>query len=338
MDYSRAAFARRLGVSRAQLLKWEKGEEAPSNQKLILLGNLADEALLPVEGRDAHIERLGAIRELAKYPDSQWFWQRAGINFGAVQRSVRQTLVERDPSAGGKIVLVPRLEIAALLQLVKRGAVNPKPLATDLIPFPTPFISEPASTICIQATDRLAGSPFFAGDLCLVRLSTPKREKTNAKDLPDLSLENLLGCSVAALYKSMPNERELSPDAARWRSQNRHLIGPTVEYDLKHLRSQITPAEEKQGKKHLADATSPGILLGTLRVQSDESWTGNLNDLDGERPWRLVLDCGGTWNGLTDWSTDEFPWGALRVRLREGITVLGTVIGWLRAPGAAGPV
>jgi transcriptional regulator with XRE-family HTH domain len=334
---SRAEFSKKLGVSRAQLSMWEKGRENPTNQKFIALGNLADEALHQNNGSPISIERTGAICKLAERPDSQWFWQEAGINLSAIERSIRQKKIKRDPSAGGEVVGIRRPDTAALLQYVERGgAVNARSLAGVEIPFPALFVSDPNSTICVQATDRVAGSPFHAGDLCLVRLSTRKREKANAKDSPNRSLENLAGRSVAALYKSLPNERELSPDAARWHSQNRHPIGPTIDYDPKQLRSQITPAEEKQAKKYLADATRPGILLGTLRIQSDASWSGDLKHLNGERPWRLVLDCGGTWNGLTNWSTEEFPEGALHTQLKAGISILGPIIGWLRAPSETG--
>lgn len=337
MGLSRAEFSKEVGVSRAQLSMWEKGQENPTNQKLIVLGNLAHATLLPDPRPLISLERAGAISKLAEFPDSRWFWQRAGINLEAIEESIQQTRIERHPSAGGKVIEVPRLDAAALMQYVKRlGAVSPESLAADRIPFPALFISDPDSTICVQATDRVAGSPFRAGDLCLVRLSTAKRQEANAKDLPDRSFENLIDCSVAAFYKSVPNERELSPDAARWRSQNLRMIAPTVEIDFKVLKSQITPQEKKRAKRYLADASGPGVLLGTLRVQSHVGWNRDYGYLTKQgNPWRLVLDCGGTWNGLTDWSTDDFKWGALRVRLKEGISILGPVIGWLRA--SAGP-
>lgn len=344
--WSRAEFGRRLGVSRAQLLRWEKGLEEPSNQKLVTLGNLAEEALHPppIDAPPISQERAEAIRQMRKYPDSQWFWERAGLNLEAVRGSVWQTLTERDPSAGGKVVRVPRLDTAALLEFVKRGSVDAKPLATDLIPFPTMFISEPASTICVQATDTVAGSPFFAGDLYLVRLAAVKRGGANAQDLPDRSFENLIGCSVAVFYANSPTARELSPEAVRRRPRGRLFTeADRREIEVNRARNPVAYAEADRKSEELLEkvvaTVESGVLFGSLRVQSHENWDGDFNRLKGDHPWRLVLDCGDIWNGLTAWSTEAFPWdGTLRSRLNSGVHILGAVIGWLRAPGGIAKV
>jgi hypothetical protein len=102
-------------------------------------------------------------------------------------------------------------------------------------------------------------------------------------------------------------------------------------------RSEYELARAKKSEllalKCLRDAIAPGVLFGKLRVRSDESWDGDLNCLGSEHPWRLVLDCGATWNGLTDWSTDKIPLSrALMPRAGSGIHILGAVIGWIRAP------
>jgi transcriptional regulator with XRE-family HTH domain len=343
---SQEAFSDLLHVSRPQVSRWEKGTEVPSNEKLIALGNVAHEALQ--EARNAPssaeqslspeelLERTQALENLAAYPDSLWFWELAGVNPRAVCESVRRKMAQEDPSDGGIVAHVPRLDSPALLRFVKCGGRDPKRFAVDFIPFPALFAPEAASVICVQATDRLAGAPLFAGDLSLVRLAQQEGDESGCDELPSLGFESLLNCLVAVFCESMPNQRELSPDAARWLSRNQRLIGPTVEYDLKGLRSRAAPGQEKRAEKYLADATAAGVLFGTLRVQSHENWDGDFSRLEGDHPWRLVLDCGGTWNGLTLWSTQAFPWdGSLRHRLNAGVHILGAVIGWLRLAGEA---
>ena len=346
---SQEEFSRRLGVTRPQITKWEKGTEAPSNEKLVALGNTADTVLREARNPPSFAEqsisavevwkRVQALEKLAAYPDSEWFWELAGVDLGAVRESISRKMAKGDPAAGGSVSQVPRLDIPALLRFVKRGSQNPKHFATDFIPFPALFAPVGASLISVQATDRLAGGPLFAGDLSLLRLARREGEKPGCDDLSSPRSEDLLDCLVAVFFESMPNEREPSPDAARWLSRNRRWIGPTVEYDLKTLRSGITPEPGEQAEKYLVDARGPGVLFGTLRVQSLENWDGDFDRLGRDYPWRLVLDCGDTWNGLTAWSTQAFPWdGTLRIQLNSGVHILGAVVGWLRAPGGIAKV
>jgi transcriptional regulator with XRE-family HTH domain len=346
---SQEGFSELLHVSRPQVSRWEKGTEVPSNEKLIALGNVAHKALQEARNvpdaaqqllsLEELLERTQALEKLAEHPDSDWFWELAGMNLGAVRESIWQTMAQQSPAARGAVANIPRLDIPSLRRFVKRGAVDPKRFAAGFIPFPALFAPEGAAVICVQATDRLAGSPLFAGDLSLVRLAQQEGDACGCDKLPSLGFESLFNCLVAVFCESMPIQRELSPDAARWLSRNQRLVGPTVEHDLKELRSRTTPESEKRADKYRANATAAGVLFGTLRVQSHENWDGDLSRLEGDNPWRLVLDCGATWSGLTLWSTQEFPWdGSLRHRLNAGVHVLGAVIGWLRAAGEASKV
>lgn len=315
-------FSDRLGVSRPQVSRWEKGTEEPSNEKLIALGNLADETLLYWQENPVPPGKIPLLSNLAEYPDSHWFWERAGIDLKAIRRSIRREVAtQADHSSAISTTLLPSLDTAALMQLTKENAGLDAVEKVEAIPFPSLLVSEPSSTVCIRATDRVGGSLFIAGDLVLVRWlrSDPV---------------NLLDCLVAVFYEHLPNLRELSPEASRFHLRNKRPIAPTITYELDQLRASVDWTLNELADKCLMEATAPGVLFGTLRVQSDERWNGDFNDLSGGRPWRLLLDCGATWNGLTDWSTERFPFdGTLAPHASLGVHVLGPVVGWLRAPG-----
>lgn len=314
LGLSKEEFSKKLQVHRSQLSRWEAGTEPPSNEKLIMLGNLADRALLSIDVASVSIERKKAIRRLGKYPDGHWFWERAGIDLDWIRKSISRIRIERDPSGDGKIVDVPRLDMAALSQFIKLGAMNAKPLATDLVPFPALFISDPASMICVQATDRLADSRCFVGDLCLVQLAA-----ACDKTIADSNFKNLIDRAIAVFDEnSLIVREESSAEADR----------------LDGLRNSAEPAYDEVSLN-----IEPRTFFGTLRIQSHEKWDGEPERLRNGAPWRLVLNSGDTSSGLTPWSTLDFPSdGSWRCQLKPGVHILGSVIGWLRAPGADGRV
>jgi hypothetical protein len=214
----------------------------------------------------------------------------------------------------------------------------------DSISFPSPFVSDPSSTICIQAADRMGRQPLLAGDLALVQLLSDNRDEQSRDELPFQGLALLLDRLVAVFYENLPVLRELSPAGARFAVRGRTLTDrDRAEQELNRERDPRVRAErdkknEELGRKCGKEAAAPGVLFGKLRVQSDESWDGDFNYLSGGRPWRLVLDCGSTWNGLTDWSVEKFPFDeTLTPRPESGIHVLGAVIGWLDAPAQTAP-
>jgi transcriptional regulator with XRE-family HTH domain len=301
------AFGKRLGVTRSQVSAWESGKESPSNEKLVALGNMAPP-----------IHRI-------------WFYEQAGVDTESLRDDIRRSLVtRRGEPALKEVARIPKLDAAALSKRINGAGEIGNLEATDLVPFPALFIAEPASTICIQATDRVAGAPLRAGDIALVRLLLDNRDSQTREELPFQGLALLLDRLVAVFYENLPNQRELSPGAMRHSRRER----PSEDRD--GMRAEQRKEDGELARKRSPEGRVPGVLFGTLRVQSDESWNGDFNYLSGGHPWRLLLDCGSTWNGLTDWSTEKFLFDkTLTSRLGSGIHVLGGVIGWLRAPGEA---
>lgn len=339
LGFSQERFAEELKVQRPQISRWEKGTEKPSNEKLIVLGNLADDTLYGSEKNVVEEGKRDALQSLAEYPDSHWFWERAGVKLDAVKRSVRRKMAEQNEPVAAKVISISKLDIASLSLLVRGDAEKLKVKIADSISFPSLFISEPKSTFCIQVMDRVGGSPFLAGDIALVQWMQDYR-KGKGEKLPILGLPLLLDCLVAVFYENLPLSRELSPDAARQRKPGRLLADrDRFEIELNRQRDPLLRAEEERKDDELfakcfASATVPGVLFGKLRIQSDENWDRDYNRLVGGLPWRLILDCGATWNGLTDWSTEKLQLDeTLAQRVNAGIHVFGFVIGWLRAPG-----
>ena len=152
-----------------------------------------------------------------------------------------------------------------------------------------------------------------------------------------LPLSHLLGTLIAVFFERLPESVELSPESLRLRLRTQRLIGPPVRYTVEQARSWRSADIDEVAAKALADATVPGVLCGVLRVQADESWDGDPKALSGERAWRVFLDCDSFWVGLTKWTMESFSFKeALAPPLKEEIHILGTVLGWLRAPGRSG--
>ncbi|MGD1106942.1 MAG: helix-turn-helix transcriptional regulator [Terracidiphilus sp.] len=337
---TQAQFAKKLKAYRPQVYKWEKGTERPSARKLIELGNLADRAIHQWEGAVVPEGKVDALENAAEYPDSFWFWEGAGVDLSLIREAERRKIKEQpDQEVLDKKVRLPLLDSAALLRFV-RGDL--KDLGTGFatsVPFASLFVREPSLTICVQATDRLGRSDFFAGDLVLIQCARRKGDGEKAQPAPHAELLPLLGARVALFFESLPVSRELSPEA--WRRRPPARLFTDQDRLVNEANSPQDPAEraeeerkrEELGQKYLSEASAPGAVFGRLRLQSDESWDGDLDKLRDGRPWRAILDCGGTLNGLTDWTTDPLAFsGASVPRANPGIHLLGAIVGWLVSP------
>jgi transcriptional regulator with XRE-family HTH domain len=312
------AFAAQLGVKRSQVSAWEHGKEEPSKEKLIALGNLSE------------------------YPLQLWFWERAGVATQKLQDHVRRQMIQkRNDPALANVTSIRRMDVVALLRSAAGEDEESETGSPDLVPFPSLFISKPASTICIQAPDRPAGTPDLAGNLVLVELARKGRDERAREGAPFAAYGLPLDRLAAVLFEKVPDHPELSPEASRRLPPARLFTArDRKENELNRSRDPLRRAETDRQNEELwqrvhAEATMPGVLFGTPKIQSVESWDGDFNHFKkGGLPWRLVLHCGALYYGLTDWSTDEFPWnGTLIERIKSEIHVLGVVIGWLRAPG-----
>ena len=286
------AFAKKLGAARSQVSAWEAGRQRPSKEKLIALGNLAT------------------------YPHNLRFWEEAGVAPAAFEAAIRRTLQQRrSEPALAEATPIARLDASALLRRLnpKEEIVEADPV--DTVPFPSLFVPDRASTVCVEVTKRTKGPLLFGGDLALVQLS----------ELPLIKLRNRL---VAVLFHQQHNLLLPSSTAA-------HSHGGGAPVDMAESERQrdileLGEASERSTNEYLKQATGPGVLFGMLRLGSDGDWGGKDENLGLFPPWRYFLDCGDHWEPLTDWSLDEFV-SAMNPPIKSGLRIIGAVVGWISA-------
>ena len=282
------------------------------------------------------------MENAAKYPDSFWFWERAGVDLSLISEAERRKIKEQpDQEVLEKIVRLPLLDSAALSRFVKGDPKSVAAKSSRSLPFVSLFLRKPSLTICVQATDRFGGSDFLAGDLVLVQCARKEGDGEKEQPAPHKELLPLLAARVAVFFESLPVSRDLSPEAWQRRPPARLFTGQDqLENELNlpegpAARAELERRQDELAQKCLLEASAPGVLFGTLRLQSDESWDGDLNKLRDTRPWRFILDCGATRVGLTDWTVDPLAFsGASAPRANPGIHLLGVIVGWLVAPAA----
>jgi hypothetical protein len=210
--------------------------------------------------------------------------------------------------------------VAALLKEL-RGGETDELEPVDSIPLPSLFVPEPASTICVQVPEWARGPLLFAGDLALIR-RTP---------VPLALLRDRL---VAILFERRPNM--LMP--VSWISPAREDTRRVNIAELEKWRNEMERQEEgeRETNRFLAEATSPGILFGMLRIGSDAAWNKHLSSLGPEHPWRLFLEYGDYWEPLSKWSTEVFPSEATSIPdPRDGSHLVGAVITWISSSAIA---
>ncbi len=127
-DKNQADLAKRLKVTQAMVSAWESGKEVPSASFLFRLGSLAS------------------------YPDSLWFWRRAGIEEQAVIEASNGINKGREAFSvelfkKGDVVLVPRF----------RETRGGREDAGAPLPFPTECIPNPTATIALVVDELSTG-------------------------------------------------------------------------------------------------------------------------------------------------------------------------------------
>jgi transcriptional regulator with XRE-family HTH domain len=142
---TQAEFAKNLGVTQPMISAWEAGEDEPSTQAYLNLGNMA------------------------AYPDNVWFWQQAGLDpqamFSSAERVLRELRILVKP---GDVMPLQRFRLTAQ----GREEIEPRLL------IPTEHVPNPLSTICLVLDETNAGFAFSPGDI--VVLDTME---SGAKDL-----------------------------------------------------------------------------------------------------------------------------------------------------------
>ena len=298
-------FGEQLGVNRSQVSAWEAGKESPSNEKLVKLGNMASP------------------------PGRFWFYEQAGMDMQALEGDVRKRLASRRGEISlGEVIRVPRFDAPALLRRLGENEAGAQAEPADLIPFPSLFISDPASAICVRATPLMAGPQVQPDDLILI--------DSTQRDLVDF-----LNCFVAVASEDVPLSRLLKPEIVRLWPRGRPLTErDRREIELNLSRDPLVRAEEDRRADELMakilKEVLPEVVFGTLRLDIPEGTQNESREgLSEGIPWRLILEGGFFTSPLTPWSIEKFQNDAtLAFPETRRLRVLGTVTCWLRAPGA----
>ena len=338
LDIPQEEFATKVGSHRPKVYAWETGRELPSAERLIQIGDLAEVAIGMGLPKNATPEQEELFEQITLTPDSRWFWEKAGLNVELIQNWAKRELASQSGGASaGNISYIERISPE---ELVARHWPSQKPDALgteELLPFPSLFLPASGRTFCTQASGRVSGVSFGAGDLVLIsewdRHALAPRgmglSGSNEDDLPRIGVAELLDRLVGILFKRSPNRLERPDSAGR----------PTVLSDLqKHNELERGTDEDEDAAAanhpHLADALRASVLFGRLRVQSLKGWLNAFDPLPAKAGWRLFLDCEAYGCPLTAWnleSLDRNAWLSLRLD-EEKFSILGPVIGHLRAP------
>jgi transcriptional regulator with XRE-family HTH domain len=177
---NQAQLAAALGVTHPLVSQSESGKKIPSTDLLVRLGSVA--------------------ADLRRYEDAKWFWEQAGMNTTALDNLVDIRVQERAASPGEFI------EVAALDPNEKRT-----------IPFPSRFLSNPASTRymrvrAIKGEDAvtvgwqivrpgLYGYPFGPGDVLLV---DPTQRELHKLERGSFVAVSVRGVDVAGALEVRP--------------------------------------------------------------------------------------------------------------------------------------
>jgi transcriptional regulator with XRE-family HTH domain len=177
---SQKALADALRVGQTVVSAWETGDNEPSPEAWVKLGNLAG------------------------YPECKWFWEKAGIGEQAIAAAGEKILKERGAAPlVGEVIHVPRL----------RETPQGRESAGPQIPLPAEFIPNPLSTICLVVDNRATAlirspraifildesekgmtslSPFW-GQVVFIRYSPESGTKPNPHAPPGIYMGRI-GC------------------------------------------------------------------------------------------------------------------------------------------------
>ncbi len=126
-----------LEVSVSTVSAWERGDYEPTSEKYLALGNIAP------------------------YPDSLWFWEKAGMKPSAMLSASERLMEERNVALpAAEIVRIPVAEMTA------DGLRE----TSEFVAFPSRWLPHPASTKCLTVGGNPArtGGAFAPGSVLLI--------------------------------------------------------------------------------------------------------------------------------------------------------------------------
>jgi len=135
---SQKAFADALGVGQTVVSAWERGDNLPSSEAWVKLGNLAP------------------------YPDCMWFWEQAGISEQALLSATEKLSKERG-------IVRPATEIVRVPIVRKMPEGNEE--TGRLLPVSAEEVPNPLSTVCLIASENEASPLVSSGELIILDIS-----------------------------------------------------------------------------------------------------------------------------------------------------------------------
>lgn len=320
--WNNAELAERLKVAPPQISDWLNigGTREPSDQKLIAMGNAAG------------------------YPDSLWFWERAGLNRETVLAAVReQVRLYKGNPRPGEVFAIPQYSISELRTLAQQDALPGHSDNRPALQISALHMARPDRTFCFEIPSNIPHPPrpFASGDIVLVDGSwqsldsflQPRVELAAVffDPLPEFVLEPAQTAAQVAQYrKRIPIYDPNAPS-------ERLLRKFEIESDSRSRKERsAAKADRMRAKKAQAEALEPRVLFGGIDFEFGSESREGASFIN--HPWRIVLRSGNFKVGLTSWMMPGIlPQNCdLPKSLITEARILGAVIGWLKLSSQSG--
>jgi DNA-binding XRE family transcriptional regulator len=310
LNMSQGEFATRLGVIRTQVVEWEKGErERPSCEKILEMAELAPE------------------RE-----QRMWFLKWAGVNIGTLKMDICDENHETSKIPGATTFLeIPCFGEASI---DNHGIVGGSP--REFIPIPSSQIGHSEALFWVSSEHR---PPWVENREEFVLVNGGMR-----------SFKSLWMCLTAVFFSCFPVSDEiltnLVPFPLGWSQRPRSsYIDPDRSKSLREAEQALYRDREFGGELEkrtvyrIEDLLRQGILTGRLHIGYDLDGEFSDTSEEGEvGPWRLALEVRHPWShfspniAISDWKFGRPPdpdtLTLQDFELKEGVHILGEVIGW----------
>lgn len=301
-------FAAQIGASQTQVSEWERGEERPSVQKLIAMGNIA-----------------------LNSKDRMWFWRRAGY---------RESLVRGDLAEETALsMLVPDEAVTVEVPLAKKiflGAAEELQIETEKSLVLPAQMFPAAPFVCALTVGKEESVAYLAsrGDTLLV-------------DRSPVNPDGLIDSMVAIFFEHRPESIDpgTSDGDFFWAMKNATYVNPEGlkrREDFDRMRDPEGFAAQQKANENTwarveAYMGESVIRFGWLRLQpAGGRW-------EPRRPFaeqlsRVVLETAPSSSGnigssipLTDWTRGTNP-GEPKIErhIKRPVHIVGRIVGWFK--------
>lgn len=312
LGLSQQQFAEKVIANRTQISEWEKGTEKPSIERLIAMGNIAEQP-----------------------GDRMWFWRRAGLN--------EKRLREAFSSESGSPAEVPDNALAFMAPVAKRiflgGAGELQTESEESLFLPSSVFSASPSVVAMKVPPGEGISYFFGSDDFVLI----DRSLTNVDKLFDsmvtIFFENeppsrdpgyQYNKNLFEAFQSIPllaqAQKEINEESDR-----RERAGHPESYAERQERA-------KAALKRVDDQMAiPVVKFGWLRLQpAGGNWEPNTPF--SEQVSRVALETFPSVSGNTGPSIPLTGWlkgikpaePKLEVHIKRPVHVVGRLVGWFK--------